>query len=434
MDDDPPQPVACCPLPAMPRPRVVIVGGGFGGIAAARALRHAPVDVTLVDRSNHFVFQPLLYQVATGALAPSDIAVPIRWLLRGQWNATTLLGDVEGVDPGGRTVRLADGSVLPYEYLVLAAGSRHSYFGHDAWEPCAPGLKTLEDAIEVRSRFLSAFERAECCSDPVTRAAHLTVVIVGGGPTGVELAGIMVSIARMALRREFRRIDPAQMRIILLEAGPRLLPAFHEHLSARALRDLRELGVEVRLGSAVTQVTGRDVYVGDERIDARTVFWAAGNTGSALSSTFAGCVDGASHLRVKPDLSLQGHPEVFVVGDQAAVTGPDGRPVPRVAQGAMQMGRAAGRNISRDLKSRERVAFRYANRGDLAVIGRYRAVAQFPWFSFQGTPAWFLWLFVHIMYLAGFRNRVSVLVQWGYAFFTWQRGVRLILRRVMSDE
>jgi len=412
----------------MMRKRVVIIGGGFGGVAAAKALRHAPVDVTLVDRSNHFVFQPLLYQVATGALAPSDIAVPIRWLLRGQWNATTLLGEVESVDRKARVVTLGDGSSLSYDYLIMAAGSRHSYFGHDEWESCAPGLKTLEDAMVVRSRFLAAFERAECCVDPAERAANLTIVIVGGGPTGVELAGIMVTIARTALRREFRRIDPATMRIVLLEGGPRLLPAFHEHLSARTLRDLQELGVEVRLNTIVTRVTSEAAHIGDERIDARTIFWAAGNAGSPLARDFDQCADRASHLRVKPDLSLEGNPEVFVVGDQAAVSNPDGSPVPRVAQGAMQMGRLAGQNVARDLRGESRKEFRYSNRGDLAVIGRYRAVAMFPWFSFQGTPAWLLWLFVHIMYLAGFRNRLTVLVQWGYAFVTWQRGVRLILR------
>ncbi|HEX9563226.1 MAG TPA: NAD(P)/FAD-dependent oxidoreductase [Gemmatimonadaceae bacterium] len=412
----------------MSRPRVVIVGGGFGGLAAAKALRNAPVDVTLVDRSNHYVFQPLLYQVATGALAPSDIAVPIRWLLRGQWNTTVLMGQVTAVDDEARAVQLADGATLPYDYLVLAAGSRHAYFGHDEWEAVAPGLKTLEDAMEVRSRFLAAFEGAECCADPVERASHLTIVIVGGGPTGVELAGIMVSIARMALRREFRRIEPAEMRIVLLEGGSRLLPAFREHLSGRALRDLHELGVEVRLNTMVTRVTDRAVFTGDERIATRTAFWAAGNTGSPLSVAFADSADRASHLRVRSDLSVEGRPEVFVIGDQASVANSDGSAVPRVAQGAIQMGRLAGRNITRDLRGEARGDFEYSNHGDLAVIGRYRAVAQFPGFTMQGTLAWLLWLFVHILYLAGFRNRLSVLVQWGYAFFTWQRGVRLILR------
>lgn len=391
------------------------------------------MDVTLVDRSNHFVFQPLLYQVATGALAPSDIAVPIRWVLRSVRNTTVLAADVTGIDPQAKSITLDSGTSLAYDYLVLAAGSRHAYFGHDDWEPIAPGLKTIEDAVEIRNRFLAAFERAEACDNPVERDRHLTMVIVGGGPTGVELAGIMVSIARKALRRDFRRIDPAKARFILLEGGPRLLPAFREHLSARALRDLKALGVEVRLNAAVTGVAGDCVQVGDERIETRTVFWAAGNLGSPLSGTFPTCVDRASHLRVQPDLSLDGHPEIFIVGDQAAVTNPGGTPVPRVAQGAIQMGKRTGRNIADEIAGRPRTPFRYQTHGDLAVIGRYRAIAEFPWLTFSGVPAWFLWLFVHIMYLAGFRNRLSVLVQWGYAFFTWQRGVRLILRLKQQD-
>lgn len=412
----------------MARPRVVIVGGGFGGIEAAKALRRAPVDVTLVDRSNHFVFQPLLYQVATGALAPSDIAVPIRWLLRSVRNVTVLAEDVISINKENRTVRLGNGSELEYDYLILAAGSRHAYFGHDEWEPCAPGLKTIEDALEVRNRFLSAFECAELLTSETERAEFLTIVIVGGGPTGVELAGIMVSIARKAFRRDFRRFDPATARIILVEAGPRLVPAFKDHLSARALRDLRALGVEVRLNTPVTAIGEGFVHLREERIASRTVFWAAGNRGSSLSRTFPTRVDQASHVKVSADLSLPGNPEIFVVGDQAAVYDSAGKPVPRVAQGAIQMGRRAARNIADEIRGRPRTPFRYQTHGDLAVIGRYRAVAEFPWFTFSGVSAWLLWLFVHILYLAGFRNRLTVLIQWGYAFFTWQRGVRLILR------
>ena len=412
----------------MTRPRVVIVGGGFAGIEAAKALRRAPVDITLVDRSNHFVFQPLLYQVATGALAPSDIAVPIRWVLRHVRNATVLHADVEAIDTTRRRVQLSDNGELQYDYLILAAGSRHAYFGHDEWEPLAPGLKTIEDAYVIRNRFLSAFERAECCTDPAEQMAQLTMVIVGGGPTGVELAGIMISIARHALERDFRRIDPSKARIILLEGGPRLIPGFREHLSERALRDLQALGVEVRLNAIVTKIEEGVVHVGDQEIRTRTVFWAAGNNGSTLSSIFPDCVDRASHMKVKPDLSISGHPEIFVAGDQAAMADPDGKPVPRVAQGAMQMGRRAAKNIIADLWRQPRSSFRYQTHGELAVIGRYRAIAEFPWFTFSGVMAWLLWLFVHILYLAGFRNRLSVLVQWGYAFVTWQRGVRLILR------
>ena len=406
----------------------MIVGGGFGGIEAAKALRRAPVDVTLIDRSNHFVFQPLLYQVATGALAPSDIAVPIRWVLRSVRNTTVLAANVSSIDIERRSLSMSNGSEMSYDYLILAAGSRHAYFGHDEWEPCAPGLKTIEDALEVRNRFLSAFECAEIATSDAERTERLTIVIVGGGPTGVELAGIMVSIARKALRRDFRRIDPATARIILVEAGPRLVPAFKEHLSARALRDLRALGVEVRLNTPVTAISEGVVHLGEDRIASRTVFWAAGNRGSSLSQTFPDCVDKSSHVRVSADLSLPGHPEIFIVGDQAAINNPDGKPVPRVAQPAMQMGRRAGRNIADGIRGLPRKPFRYQTHGDLAVIGRYRALAEFPWLTFSGVPAWFLWLFVHILYLAGFRNRLSVLVQWGYAFVTWQRGVRLILR------
>lgn len=412
----------------MARPHVVIVGGGFGGIEAAKALRRAPVDVTLIDRSNHFVFQPLLYQVATGALAPSDIAVPIRWVLRSVRNTTVLAANVSSIDKERRSVQLSNGRELPYDYLILAAGSRHAYFGHDEWEPCAPGLKTIEDALEVRNRFLSAFERAELATSDAERAEHLTIVIVGGGPTGVELAGIMVSIARRAFRRDFRRFDPATARIILVEAGPRLVPAFKEHLSARALRDLRSLGVEVRLNTPVTAISEGMVHFAEEQIASRTVFWAAGNRGSSLSQAFPTCVDKASHVMVSADLSLPGHPEIFVVGDQAAINNPSGKPVPRVAQGAMQSGHRAAKNIADEIRGRPRKPFRYQNHGDLAVIGRYRAVAEFPWFTISGVTAWLLWLFVHIMYLAGFRNRLTVLIQWGYAFVTWQRGVRLILR------
>jgi NADH dehydrogenase len=412
----------------MARKRVVIVGGGFAGMAAAKALRYANADVTLVDRSNHFVFQPLLYQVATGALAPSDIAVPIRWVLRSVRNTTVLNDNVEAIDKDLRRVRLGGGSELEYDYLILAAGSRHAYFGHDDWEPIAPGLKTIEDALEVRNRFLSAFEAAERAESEEERREHLTIVIVGGGPTGVELAGIMVSIAREALKRDFRRIDPASARIIVVEAGPRLVPAFQPHLSEHALQDLRALGVEVRLNTPVTDISDGLVRLGDQTIASRTVFWAAGNRGSSLSRTFPDCVDKAWHVKVSPDLSLPGHPEIFVAGDQAAISNADGKPVPRVAQPAIQMGKCAGKNVFADLLGKERTPFRYVTHGDLAVIGRYRALAEFPWFTFSGVPAWFLWLFVHILYLAGFRNRLSVLVQWGYAFFTWQRGVRLIFR------
>jgi NADH dehydrogenase len=338
-----------------------------------------------------------------------------------------LLGSVVRVDTERRVIVLEDGAELAYDYLILAAGARHAYFGHDDWEASAPGLKTLDDALEVRRRFLLAFERAERSRDPAERAALQTLVIVGGGPTGVELAGILANIVRHALRRDFRNIDTTTTRILLLEAGPRLVPAFTEALSEQAKRDLEALGVDVRLHTAVTRVEDDAVYVGGERIPTYTVFWAAGNRASPLSHSLPAELDRNGHVRVLADLSLSGHPEVFVVGDQALVVRDDGRPVPNVAPAAIQLGRAAARNIVRDIRRQERQPFHYFNKGDLAVIGRYRAIAQFGDFGVTGVAAWLLWLFIHILYLAGFRNRLSVLLQWGYAFVTWQRGVRLII-------
>jgi NADH dehydrogenase len=410
------------------RTRVLIIGGGFGGVAAAQALKRAPLDVTLVDRTNHYVFQPLLYQVASAALAPSDIAVPIRWYLRKQRNTTVLMGTVTALALDRRVAILRDGTELPYDYLIMAAGARHAYFGHDDWEPLAPGLKTLDDALAIRNRFLLAFERAERCDDRDERTALMTIVIVGGGPTGVELAGIMVSVARRALRTDFRRVNTMTTRVILLEGGPRLVPTFRERLSRQALRDLTALGVEVRLNAQVTGIEPDCVCIGEERIHTRTVFWAAGNRASPLSADLGAPMDRHGHVAVLPDLSIPGHPEVFVIGDGATVKREDGSPVPGVAQGAIQMGRAAGRNIIRDLRGEARRSFAYRNLGDLAVIGRYRALAQLPWITFTGLFAWLFWLFVHIMKLAGFRNRLTVLLQWAYAFFRWQLGVRLILR------
>jgi NADH:ubiquinone reductase (H+-translocating) len=409
----------------------VIVGGGFGGIAAAQAMRRGHVDITVIDRNNHFVFQPLLYQVASGGLAPSDIAVPIRWYLRKQENTNVLLGDVTAIDLDARTVAIDGGRrVEQYDFLVLAAGSRHAYFGHDAWEADAPGLKSLGDALHMRTRFLNAFEQAEFSDDPAERAAWQTIVIVGGGPTGAELAGIMMTIARKALRTDVRRIDTTQTQVILVEGGPRLLPTFPEELSARALADLQKIGVDVRLNALVSSVDARSVRIGDEVIPTRTVFWAAGNVASPLTRLLGVPTDRAGRVLVEPDLSIPGRPEVFVVGDIAVTTQKDGRPVPGVAQGAIQGGACAGDNVLRTLGRRDRKAFRYRNKGDMATIGRHSAVADLgPPLRFGGIVAWFLWLFIHITYLAGFRNRLVVLVQWAWEYFTYQRGVRLILGR-----
>ncbi|MGH7484177.1 MAG: NAD(P)/FAD-dependent oxidoreductase, partial [bacterium] len=369
------------------RPRVIIVGGGFGGLAAARALRTANVDVTLIDRTNHFIFQPLLYQVATAALAPSDITAPIRWILRHQRNAEVFMAEVREVDPGRRVVKVdAAMREIAYDYLIVATGSRHAYFGHNEWEPYAPGLKAIEDASEIRRRFLLAFENAEKSTDPVEQQEYLTFVIVGGGPTGVELAGAFPFIARKALAPDFRRIDTRKTRVILVEAGARILPTFPEQLAAHAARDLADLGVEVRVNSFVTNVEADGVRVGAETIRARNAFWAAGNLASPVGKFLDAPLDRAGRIQVKPDLSVPDHPEVFAIGDLAALT-QDGRPVPGVGPAAIQEGKSAAKNIRRDLKGKARKDFRYWNKGDLAVIGRSRAIADLGWIRFTGLFA-----------------------------------------------
>jgi NADH:ubiquinone reductase (H+-translocating) len=383
------------------------------------------VRITLIDRTNHHVFQPLLYQVATAGLAPSDIASPIRWMLRRQQNVTVLMSEVRAVDPDRRVVVVEEGGrEIAYDYLIAATGARHSYFGHGEWEAHAPGLKSLEDALEIRRRFLLAFETAEKTDDPDARRAFQTFVLVGGGPTGVELAGVMQEIAS-AMRRDFRRIDTRQTRVVLLEGGPRVLPSFPESLSTRAHKDLIDLGVEVRTNSLVTRVEPDAVWIGEERIATRTVFWAAGNEASPVGRSLGSRRDRSGRLEVNPDLSVPEHREVFVIGDLAIVR-QDGKQVPAVAPAAMQMGTIAARNIRHDLRGEPRVSFRYRNKGDLATIGRYKAIADFGRFHVTGRLAWWFWLIVHIMYLVGFRNRLSVLLQWAYAYFTYQRGVRLI--------
>lgn len=413
-------------MPSARRPRVVIVGGGFGGIAAARKLGHDNLDLTVIDRTNHFTFQPLLYQVATAGLAPSDITQPIRFILRHQRNTEVLMAEVREIDREKQVVRIDDGlKEIPFDYLILATGSRHSYFGHNDWEPYAPGLKAIEDASEIRRRFLLAFENAEKTDDPKEREEFLTFVIVGGGPTGVELAGAMPFIARKALAPDFRKVDTHRTRVILIEAGPRLLPTFPEDLAARATKDLQELGVEVRVNSAVTAVNADCVCMGKEEIRARTAFWAAGNKSSPLGQFLGVQLDRAGRIGVNPDLSVPGNPNIFVVGDLATLI-QDGRLIPGVGPAAIQEGKAAAKNILRDLHRKPRKNFRYRNKGDLAVIGRSRAIADLGWIRFSGRFAWFFWLFVHIMYLVGFRNRLVVFIEWAYAYFTYQAGVRLI--------
>ena len=408
--------------------QILILGGGFGGLYAARALAGERVDVTLIDRTNHHVFQPLLYQVATATLAATDITAPIRWLLRKQRNAEVLLQEVTAVDVDARTVRFADGSTVGYDYLIVATGSRHSYFGRDDWEPLAPGLKSIEDALEIRRRFLLAFERAEQAASAEEQAEWLTFVLVGGGPTGVELAGMVPTVAKFGLPDEFRHVDTRTARVILLEGGPRILPAFPPDLSERAREQLVDLGVDVRVNAKVTEVGEGFVRVGDERIATRSVFWAAGNAPSPLGRQLGAPLDRAGRVLVEPDLSVPGHPEVFVVGDLAAMT-TKGQPVPGVAPAAMQSGPRAARNILKRIARQPTEPFRYRNKGDVATIGRFRAIALIAGYHLSGAFAWWAWLFIHILYLAGFRNRISVLLEWGYSFFTFQRGARLIVGR-----
>ena len=419
----------------MPEPHVVIVGGGFGGLYAARELRHAPVRVTVVDRTNHHLFQPLLYQVATALLAPSDIAIPIRWRLHKQRNARVVLAEATSIDTAARTVHLdrAPGT-LQYDYLIVATGARHAYFGHDEWEPLAPGLKTLDDAREIRRRFVLAFEQAEWAKDDAERQALLTFVVVGGGPTGVELAGMIPPASRHTLVEEFRNMDTRRTRVILVEAGKRLLATFPDEVSTAAKQDLEGIGVEVRLGTPVTRIEPDAVWVGEERIPTRTVFWAAGNAASPLGRTLGVAVDRAGRIPVSTDLSLPGRREVFVIGDLAFLE-IGGRVVPAVAPAAMQEGTHAARNIVRDVTNRDRRPFRYRNKGELATIGRHRAVASFGYgrLILRGFVAWWFWLFLHVMYLAGFRNRVSVLIQWAWSYFTWQRGSRIVTAADRDD-
>ena len=408
------------------RPRVVIIGGGFGGLYAARALEGKRVDVTVIDRTNHHVFQPLLYQVATATLAATDITAPIRWLLRHQRNADVLLKEVRAIEPDAKRVVFTDGFSIGYDYLIVATGSRHSYFGKDEWEQRAPGLKSIDDALEIRRRFLLAFENAEQASSPEEQTAWLTFVLVGGGPTGVELAGMVPTVARHGLPDDYRHVDTRTARVILLEGGPRVLPAFPEDLSEKAVEQLADLGVEVRVNAKVTEIGDGYVMVGGERIETRSVFWAAGNAPSPLGRQLGAPLDRAGRVLVQPDLSVPGRPEVFVVGDLAAMT-TDGKAVPGVAPAAMQSGPRAAKNILRLMDRRETKPFRYRNKGDVATIGRLRAVALIAGLHLSGWIAWWTWLFIHILYLAGFRNRLSVLLEWAYSFFTFQRGARLIL-------
>lgn len=407
----------------------MIIGGGFAGLSAARVFRRSPFRVTLLDRRNHHVFQPLLYQVATATLSPGDIASPIRWILRRASNARVLLGEGSRIDVSRRAVELVDGGVVEYDYLIVATGASHAYFGHPEWAAHAPGLKTLEDALEIRKRILLAFERAERETDAARQRELLTFVVVGGGPTGVELAGTLAEIARRTLRDEFRAIDTARARIVLVEAGPTILPAFPEKLRHAARASLRRLEVDVREGVAVTHIDAHGVKAGAERLDAGTVLWAAGVAASPLVATLGAPTDRAGRVVVEPDLSIPGHPDVFVVGDAAAYLHQGDAPLPGVAQVAMQQAAHAAHNIIRRSRGESTTRFVYHDKGSMAIVGRGSAIADLGRVKFSGPLAWLAWLFLHIFMLIGFRNRLVVLLQWAGAYVTFQRSVRLITDR-----
>ncbi|MCI4568119.1 NAD(P)/FAD-dependent oxidoreductase [Lysobacter sp. CFH 32150] len=407
-------------------PHVVIVGGGFAGLWATRALARDRVRITLIDRHNHHLFQPLLYQVATAGLSAPDIAAPLRHILRDQRNAEVRLGEVVQLDASARRVILADGDSVAYDYLLLASGATHAYFGHDDWAPHAPGLKTLDDALALRRRLLLAFEHAESCDDPAERAAWLNFAIVGGGPTGVELAGTLTEIARHTLKHEFRNIDPAEAKVRLLEAGPRVLASFPESLSIKAQRQLEKLGVEVVTGTPVSAIDARGYRLGDRFVPARTVVWAAGVAASPLGALLDAPRDRAGRVQVAPDLSVPNHPEIFVAGDLASVQ-QGGRPVPGVAPAAKQMGAHVASAIRARLRNAPTPAFRYRDYGNLATIGRNKAVVELHDLQFSGLFAWLFWLVVHIFFLIGFRNRLIVLINWSWAYVGYQRHARIIL-------
>jgi NADH dehydrogenase len=413
-------------------PRVVIVGGGFGGLEAAKKLVCENVHLTVIDRTNYHLFQPLLYQVATAALSPADIAAPIRAVLQKCKNAEVMLAEVQSVDVNTRVVHAGDLNVQ-YDYLILATGARHSYFGHPEWERLAPGLKSLEDAVEIRRRILLAFEYAEKISDPAARAAAMTFVIIGGGPTGVEMAGAIAEIARHTLARDFRHIDPSSARVVLIESESQVLATFPEDLRTSATKQLQDLGVEVRTGVHATDLTEAGLRVGDEFIPCRVKIWAAGNTASFVGKSLGVPVDRVGRVIVQDDLTIPGHPEVQVIGDLANFTGKDGKSLPGVSPVAMQQGRHAARNILNMIEGRKPQRFWYFDKGSMATIGRNKAVADLRLLHLSGLPAWVAWAFVHILFLVGFRNRVVVLVQWAWAYFTFNKGARLITRNFQAE-
>jgi NADH dehydrogenase len=410
----------------MDRPKVIIVGGGFGGLWAAKALANKPVEVTLIDRKNHHVFQPLLYQVATAVLSPGEIATPIRRILHYAKNIEVILGEVTGFDTDGKTVTLDDGSLVPFDYLIVAGGARHAYFGHDDWETSAPGLKTIEDAVEIRRRVLLAFELAERQAYLTGNHDLLNFVVVGGGPTGVELAGAIAGIARQALAKDFKAIDTRKAKVVLFEGSDRVLGTFASDLSASAKAQLEDLGVDVRLNSFVTDIAPGKVKVGEEWIACDVVLWATGVAASPLGKQLGVETDKAGRVFIEPDLTIPNHKNVFVIGDMASLKQENGEPVPGVSPAAMQMGTLTAKNIIADLNDKPRKNFKYVDKGTMATIGRSKAIADVQGFHFTGFIAWMMWLFLHVFFLIGFRNRIIVMMEWFWAYLTRERSARLI--------
>jgi NADH dehydrogenase len=414
------------------KPRVIIVGAGFGGLEAAKKLARKDVQVTVIDRTNYHLFQPLLYQVATAALSPADISAPVRSVLSKFKNVEVILAEVESVDVAAKKVKTPD-LEFDYDYLILATGARHSYFGHNEWEKLAPGLKSLEDAIELRRRILMAFEYAEKTDDEAARKAAMTFVVIGGGPTGVEMAGAIAEISRHTLAKDFRHIDPSQARVILIEGDPRLLSAFPEDLSRSAQKQLADLGVDVRTNTRATNLTEAGVQIGDEFIPCRVKIWAAGNNASFVGKTLGAPVDRVGRTIVNDDLTIPDHPEVQVIGDLANFSHQNGEPLPGVSPVAMQQGRHAARNVLAMIEGRKPQRFHYWDKGTLATIGRNKAVANLRFVHLSGLPAWLAWLFVHIFFLVGFRNRLLVFLQWAWSYLTFDKGARLITRNFQSE-
>jgi NADH dehydrogenase len=413
-------------------PHVVIVGAGFGGLEAAKKLGKEAVRVTVIDRTNHHLFQPLLYEVATAALSPADIAAPIRGILNDFSNTEVILAEVKSVNVAAKTVDIGDREIA-YDYLILATGARHSYFGHDEWERLAPGLKSLEDAVEIRRRLLLAFEYAEKIADEAAKAAAMTFVVIGGGPTGVEMAGAIAEISRYTLAKDFRHIDPASARVVLVEGEQRVLSSFPEDLSVSAMKQLKQLGVEVRTGVHATNLTDAGLEIGDEFIPCRVKIWAAGNAASFVGKTMGVPVDKTGRVIVNDDLTIPGHTEVQVIGDLASFVHQGAKPLPGVSPVAMQEGRHAARNILAMIENRKPQRFRYWDKGSMATIGRNKAVADLGFIHLSGLPAWLVWLFVHIIFLVGFRNRIAVLMEWAWAYLTFNKGARLITRNFQAE-